>query len=1071
MFARSILTSLLFLFTGLQGIGEDRPGSPQAFPLAGSWRFELDPQNQGITDSWFKRPLADRCQLPGSTDENGFGNSPTTPPDYNVLTRLKSYVGPAWYQRDVDIPASWAGLRVTLSLERCHWETRLWVDGIERGMRDSLCVPHVYDLGQNLAPGSHQLTLRVDNTLKYDMGAWAHSTSEQTQTNWNGIIGRIELKAWGPVVVTNLQVYPDVDARRAKVRLKLLNFCPGTIPVHVRLGVSQDGASMGDAEVDIQAAPGETPVESDVQLSSSVKLWDEFSPVLCQLKAEVSATSDGRTLRDEASVEFGMRHLGVTEDKMFQMNGRPLLLRGTLECCIFPKTGYPSMDVDSWLRIFHIAQSYGLNHMRFHSWCPPEAAFVAADQTGFLLHVEAPQWVNNVGQVPDRDAFIEEEEARILQAYGNHPSFGFLCMGNELAGDPVFLQKLVKKGKDSDPRHLYTPSTWMCFGPEDQYRVMAIRGLQGPKTDHDFRKEVAQCPVPVISHEVGQWAVYPNMEEIEKYTGVLRPRNLELIREDLSNRHMLEQARDFTRASGALSVLLYKEEIEVLLRTPNHAGFQLLDLHDFPGQGTALVGTLDAFWDSKGLISPEAYRRFCGPTVPLLRIPKRTYNCSETFKAQAEIVHAGPKPLDRVQAVWSVKEANGQMIDSGSFPEASIPTGARKALGDIVVDLSHIKGPKKLTVSVGLKSTSIENDWDVWVYPDWKPLPDNPDTVSFPDSSGKKVSAVRAGKDILLFEDWDPAILQALESGRKVLFCPSRRSLSKSLPGSFTPVFWSPIWFKNGAQTMGILCDPHHPALSEFPTEFHTNWQWYDLLERSSSMVLDDLDPSFEPIVQVIDNFSRNHRLANLFEAKVGAGCLMVCSIDIRKDLENRPAAQQLRESLIHYMESKKFNPNHTLRPADLSLLFKSALSGSMVSLGATILSVDSQEPDNPATAAIDGDPDTCWHTQWRSAQPGHPHRVKIDLKREVKIAGFRYVPRQDMVNGRIRDYEFHVSQDGLNWGEPVARGQFESSAEEQKVLFKTPLQGRYVSLTALSEVQSQPFTSIAELDVIPDAP
>ncbi len=1029
--------------------------------LAGTWQFQLDPQDLGRQEKWFDRELSDRCKLPGSTDENGFGARNLRKPDYNYLSRIVEYVGPAWYEREVEIPAAWGGKRVTLLLERCHWETRVWVDGRYVGTQDSLCVPHVHDLTGILAPGKHRLTIRVDNSLKFDMGGAAHSTSEQTQTNWNGIVGRIELRATEPVWIDDVQIYPDVDKATRRVKLSIGNATGQAVAGNVLLTVASESAGAPGLvkKVPVSLAEGRGVLEIDLPISFDREppqgfwgpKWGEFSSELCTLYTSLEVATGRRSFVDRRRTKFGMRKLAVAENKQFTLNGRKIFLRGTLECCIFPRTGYPPTDVESWLRILRVAKSYGLNHLRFHSWCPPEAAFVAADRMGFLFHVEAPQWVDNTGRVPDRDRFIEEEVRRILDAYGNHPSFGFFCLGNELSGDASFLQKLVRQCKQRDPRHLYTPSTAWSFGPEDEYRVMVVRGLRGPGTDHDFRDQTAKEKVPVVSHEIGQWTVYPNLEEMKKYTGVLRPRNFELVRDDLAARGMLDQAADFTRASGLLMVLLYKEEIEVLLRTPGHAGFQLLDLHDFPGQGTALVGTLDPFWDSKGLISPEGFRRFCGPTVPLLRMKKRTFTTDEVFTAEAEIAHFGPAPIAGAMPVWSVRDHEGRQEAGSTWPSRDIPTGKLNPLGSLKLPLGGIAAPKKLTVTVGLQSTDVANDWDIWVYP-------------------AKLDPA-AGKDVLTSRSWNAETIAALASGRKVFLLAPRAGIAKAIPGSFTPVFWSPIWFRTGAGTMSILCDPKHPALARFPTDAHTNWQWYDLLQRSSTMVLDDAPASFRPIVQVIDNFSRNHRLGSLFEARVGKGRLVVSSIDLWSDLENRPAARQLRYSILAYMGSDAFRPQQELSVSTLSLLLKPAKPPVVQVLGAKVVKVDSQEWDNPGEAAIDADPSTCWHTQWRTTAPPHPHEIQIDLKRVVEMKGFRYLPRQDMANGRIAGYEFYTSRDAKEWGAPAAKGTFANEGKEQDVLFAKPQAGRFIRLVALSEVNAQAFAGVAELDIIPVRP
>ncbi|MCX5656026.1 MAG: glycoside hydrolase family 2, partial [Planctomycetota bacterium] len=670
---RAILGAALFLAVVPAMLPEPASGAENWCPwesLAGEWAFRLDPSNKGIEEKWFDAALPDRIKLPGSTDEGGYGTKNTRPPDFKYLARLVEYTGPAWYQREIEISATWKGKRITLFLERCHWESQVWLDGKPLGMQDSLCVPHVYELGVDLAPGKHRLALRIDNTKKYDVGKdVAHSVSEQTQTNWNGVIGRIELRATDPVWIEDVQVYPDVEKKSTRVRVMIGNATgnPASGTLEFVAVSPAERKTVARKPVEFKAAEGRTVVEADMALGDAVTLWDEFSPALYRMVVTLNGRAGDTPVNGEGLASFGMRKLSITPSKQLALNGRTIFLRGTLECCIFPLTGYPPMDVDGWLRVIRTAKSYGLNHLRFHSWCPPEAAFEAADREGFLFHVESPLWVHNLGKDKPRDDFVREEWLRILRAYGNHPSFGLFCVGNELNGDIGYLSGLVKLGQQTDPRHLYTSSTAWSLVPENEYNVVPIRGLRGPKTDHDFRADDAKHAVPVISHEIGQWTVYPNLEEIKKYTGVLRARNFEAVRDDLKAKHMLDLAPDFFLATGKLSVLLYKEEMEVLLRTPGHSGFQLLDLHDFPGQGTALIGALDPFWDSKGLIKPEEWRRFCGPTVPLLRMPKRTYTTGETFSAAAEIAHFGPADLKDAAPVWSIKDERGAEVAAGAF--------------------------------------------------------------------------------------------------------------------------------------------------------------------------------------------------------------------------------------------------------------------------------------------------------------------------------------------------------------------------------------------------------------------
>lgn len=1003
--------------------------------LAGRWRFELDPNNAGVTESWFAKSLPEVVKLPGSTDENKKGTPNDRKPDMQRLSRLYEYTGAAWYQRDITIPPDWKGKRITLFLERCHWETQVWLDGKPCAMQDSLCTPHIHELGADLQPGDHHLTIRVDNTIKYNIGGWSHSITEETQTNWNGIVGRIELRATPATWIESVQVYPDVASQTIKVKASVHSASKAVFELALAVSQAQPIVLRYGGFV------GEKTIETEIPVHGG-KTWDEFSPTLHELTTTLTVAGQ----QDVLHTSFGMRDFSVRK-KRLMLNGRKVFIRGTLECCIFPHTGYPPTDVNSWLRIFKICQSYGLNSMRFHSWCPPEAAFTAADQMGFLLQVEAPFWAFNVGKEPVRDQFIEAEVRRILDTYGNHPSFGMLCMGNELKGDTAFLQKLALLGKELDPRHLYTSSTAWSFGPNDMYNVKAVRGLHGPTTDVDFAAQDAESTVPIISHEISQWAVFPDLAEIPKYDGVLRARNFELLRDNLRKKHMLDQAAAFTQASGKLSAELYKEEIEVLLRTPGHGGFQILDLHDFPGQGTAVVGMLDAFWDSKGLITPSAFRRFCGPTVPLLRIAKRTYTTDETLTARVQVAHFGPTDIANAIPEWSIVDSKGSVVASGMLPARNLPTGDVSELGSISVSLSRITAPSKLTVTVSLKDTEFSNEWHIWVYP--------------------ARANIDAPKDVLVTSSPDEAVT-ALKAGRKALVLADRSSLVKSRPGSFNPVFWSPILFAHeAAKGMGVLCDPRHPALAAFPTDSYTNWQWYDLLTHSHNMVLDGTPAGFRPIVQIIDNFTKNQKLGNLLEARVGDGRLIVCSVDLSSDLDNRFVARQLLSSLLSYMGSPAFAPRQPLTFAELATFLGKAPQTNLQSLTAKVISVDSVDNVNIASNAIDGDPETFWDTQWGDDNPPYPHQITIDMQKPIDIAGFRYLPRQDMSNGWFADYEFYVSEDGTDWGVPAAKGTFTADAKEKTITLAEPRHGRFIRLVALTGVAGKPWAAIAELDII----
>lgn len=894
--------------------------------LAGRWHFRLDPYGLGI-----RLPLehdGTGIELPGSSDEAGKGY-PTREPQQHYLTRLYEYTGPAWYQRTVTVPEAWRGKRVVLFLERPHWETTVWLNDTYCGRQNSLSVPHVYDLGQ-VAPGDHTLTIRVDNSVKIAVGDanalggqtnLAHSTTDHTQTNWNGIVGRIELMATDAVWVDDVQAYPDPANACARVVVTIANATGAPIAGGLTLGAVAENTttphSMPDTEVSFAGAGERIVVDVSYAMPDATP-WDEFSPVLYALSVALAATpADGAnaassSFADSYVTRFGMRTF-TANGRRFELNGRPVFLRGTLECCIFPLTGYPPTDVPAWRRIIEIARAHGLNHLRFHSYCPPDAAFVAADEAGFMLHVEGPFWAE-FGSDPQIDAYAYAEGDRILARYGNHPSFCLMAVSNEPSGPDkdAFFAQILAHWRALDPRHQYTAGAgWPTIAANDFHSTPEPRsyrwgeGLDArfnalpPSTNIDYAAFAGSYDVPVVSHEIGQWTAYPGFGQIEKYTGVTRARNLESFRDSLTANGLLDRAEAFTMASGKLQTLLYKEDIEAALRTPEFGGFQLLDLHDFPGQGSALVGVLDAFWDDKGYVTPEAFREFCAETVPLASMPKLVWQANELFEAEALIAHFGPAPLTNTVVAWRIDDASGTALASGRLPAQDIPIGSGIALGRIEVPLHDMPTPSHLVLHLELEGRPYRNHWDLWVYP------------VAPD--------IDADSDVHVSEQLDAATMAVLQRGGSVLLLPTNERIPNEVAFGFTTAFWSTAWTSGQApHTMGLLCDPDHPALATFPTDFHSSWQWWEVTHGRKCLHIDALPAELEPLVSVIDDWFTNRRLALAFEAQVEGGRLLVCSADLRSRLDQRPVARQLLSSLLTYMRQPAFAPTTELDLATL---------------------------------------------------------------------------------------------------------------------------------------------------------
>jgi hypothetical protein len=902
--------------------------------LSGVWRFQIDSLDKGVSEQWFGKKLRGKISLPGSMTTNGKGDEITThtpwtgsiidsswfiKPQYaeyrksgNIkvpfwLQPIKYYKGAAWYQKTVNVPASWKNKHLELFIERSHWETTLWLDGKEIGMRNSLGTPHVFDLTNLLTTGTHQITIRIDNRVKdFNVGQNSHSISDHTQGNWNGMVGKLYLAAYPLVHLDDVQLFPDIKNKQVVVRAIIKNSEEKAAHCTIDLlatSLNNTTEKLSAITKEIKTQGDSTSIELIYPMGQHPLLWSEFHSNLYKMK--LILTSD---VKEEKEILFGMRDFS-TQGTQFTINGNLTFLRGTLECCIFPITGYPPTDVASWMRIFKICRSYGLNHMRFHSWTPPEAAFEAADHSGFYLSIECSSWANQdatIGDGKPLDQYIYDESNRVVKAYGNHPSFCMMVYGNEPAGKnhKAWLTGFVEYWKNKDARRLYTSgSGWPVINEADYNSTPDPRiqrwgeGLksvingQPPRSDYDWTNIISKWQHPTVSHEIGQWCVYPDFKEIKKYTGVLKAKNFEIFRDQLNKNGMGSLADSFLLASGKLQALCYKADIEAALRTPGFGGFQLLDLHDFPGQGTALVGVLSPFWEDKGYITGKEYSRFCNSIVPLARLPKMIYQNNEVLFVPVEVAQFGDGPLTNVTSQWNITDATGKILFQGQLPKVNIPLGNAFKLGEINQSLQKIKNAARLTLTISVANHS--NSWELFVYP-----------ASLPEKN----------QDVLVTQQLDAKAIETLNKGGKVLLTLKKGSVRGEKGGDiqigFSSIFWNTAWTHSQAPvSLGILCNPKHPALKDFPTEYYSNWQWWDAMTHSNAIRLDSVDKRLQPVVRVIDDWVTARPLGLVFECKVGKGKLIVSGIDLLTDNDKRPEARQLLYSLKNYMSSENFKP------------------------------------------------------------------------------------------------------------------------------------------------------------------
>ena len=910
----------------------------QLINLAGTWQTELG-----------------EITLPGTTDTNRKGKAIEKKDETTHLSRLYSFVGELAYSREITIPEDWYKKTILLHMERTK-PTQVFVDGKLVGKNNDISTCQTYDLTKFLKPGKHKLTISVDNSDKSvppQLLSNSHAYTEDTQTNWNGIIGNFFLEAIEEVHISKISIQTNAAEKSFVATIDIEGNLKKQATLKAILAIL--GNNYGSVIAN-DVLKGDKKNRRRVSLkfqSDSLQLWDEFHPTIYRLLVELEG-------HDIQELDFGLVDFKA-EGTQFTVNGRTTYLRGKHDACVFPYTGHVPMDMASWRRYLQICKGYGINHIRFHSWCPPEAAFMAADIEGVYLQPELPFWGDFKKEDSNLMSFLHKEGSNIIGQYGHHPSFVMFALGNELWGDIPSMKKFVDSFRHIDPSKLFTFGSNYYLGYQGwnegmDYFTTCRNGGEGwgnfnthtrgsfsfadaydggiinhfyPNSSMNFDEAVSKCQVPIISHETGQFQTYPDYNEIKKYRGVLYPYNMEIFRSRLEKAGMADQAEAFHRASGHWSVQLYKADIEMDLRTRGMAGFQLLDIQDYPGQGSAYVGILDAFMESKGITTPEEWKQWCNDVVPLALLPKFCYTNKEHLKGKIQIANYGKESLEGKTLYWSIissdKEKNKNTICGTGIitgKKITIPAGSGLLdVGTVDINLSNfplLKDPEKLTLYAYIEDTKYENSWPIWIYP----------AETTPETKG-----------ITVCNDLNDGVLKKLEAGAKVLLMAdstAARIVNEGAPLSETTVgglfqtdYWNYRMFKTISEnnkkpvspgTLGILTNPEHPIFRLFPTEEHTSWQWFPIVKNARPFILDNSPAQYRPVVQVIDNIERNHKLGLIFEFRVGKGSLLVCMSPLHQ-LQQYPEARQLYTSILNYMQSADFAPKTTISSAELRQL------------------------------------------------------------------------------------------------------------------------------------------------------
>lgn len=906
--------------------------------LAGSsWDFALRSKEEGMPDI-SDVGFADTITLPSTVQQ--MKKPPVTKERSDgFLTDPYRFEGYAFYRRTVTVSPQKPGCvdcEVFLSLERTRTST-VWINGKKAGTYNSLCTAHRYNITKLVQNGENEIIIAADNVSCPVTGG--HMTSQDTQTNWLGITGEIFIEFRSRLRFENIRLTPDVTAGTV--------FVSGTITGGDSISLT---AEVNGFKLKETVLTSENP--SFVYEMPNAEFWSEHNPVTYTMKIDFGG--------DTVKIPFGMRKF-ETRGTDFLLNGEKIFLRGKHDGMIFPMTGAAPTDTEGWLTVMKTAREHGINHYRFHTCCPPDAAFRAADELGIYMEPELPFWGTVEDEITEGQQYLIDEGFRILDEFANHPSFFAMSLGNELWGSKERLNDILGGYKQYDPRPLYTQGSnnfqfWPCVLENDDFFVgvrfskeRLFRGsyamcdaplghiqTDAPNSGYTYDEHIRPASVsteqggggtieiqygtgvktvsvgdsgefisavPVVSHEVGQYFMYPDYGEIQKYTGVLKPYNLEIFRERLEEAGLGKLADKFFRASGRFAAECYKNEIDTALRSRELSGFQLLDIQDFSGQGTALVGVLNAFMESKGIITSVEWRSFCSDRVILGCLPKFVFAAGEKVFMPVKLYQYAAKPDTNPIAEVRLTAGGETLAEYTVSANGSFKCGLFD-LGTAEVVMPECAEPKKVTLTINCRD--ICNRYILWVYP--------------------KVQA-EIPENAAVTNDWNAA-KAALAEGRNVLFMPSGLDDTNSVEGTYCTDFWNYPMFRSISEsmkkpvpvgTLGLLIDKAHPALAEFPSESYSTAQWYDIVNRSRTVILDGLD--IDPIVRTIDNCERNHNLGTVFEVKTGGGKLLVCSSDLTLSEDSLPC-KQLLKSLVDYAVSEDFRPAASADIAELDKIF-----------------------------------------------------------------------------------------------------------------------------------------------------
>ncbi|WP_042462348.1 glycoside hydrolase family 2 protein [Neobacillus dielmonensis] len=926
-----------------------KKGVRNRLSLNGTWHILLDPEDKLLPGDIFNHKGNSQINIPGSWEEQGFGQ-PSKHNPIGAWKKEREYVGTAWYSRKIYISEEMKDQSIKLVLRGVRWITRVYINNQLAGEGESLISDHVFDLTNYLTFGqANEIVIYVNNEMRYPLHE-SHIHSYHTATNWGGITGGAFLETTHKTSIETVKYQSDLENQKVEFEIEIKNSARLEHDSFLAFNI-YTGAEKLEVQHIEPLALTKSKMTVSLPFWDEVHYWDDDHPYLYKVTVDLI---ESETIVDQFELSVGIRKI-ETKGKTFLINNQPTFLRGYVDCCIFPQTGYPSWDKEHYRNQFKTVKEYGFNHVRLHGWTPPKPFWDAADEEGMLVQTELPHWsffYKERGKEPNSEVhqFLTRELKRIIDTLQVHPSFVLLSLGNELisAEGHEALNELVRLCRTLDPTRLYTDNTG--FGhlpPNDRegdyfiptlnhHKPITIDYAGTPNTYEDYHMITMQASKPLIGHEHGQFTMYVRPEEQDKYKGILQPHWLKTTMETLEKKNLLNRMHDYIAASGKLQARAYKENIERARRTSGLAGIQLLDIRDFPGQGHATTGVLDVFWDNKGTITPEEFRAFNDDAVLLMRSFERTLYAGERLQVDIDLSNYSKFDFAGCTLQWEV--VTGQAVyQTGAIIIPEAKSGEITSLGRIQVATPADESlPLTLKVMLRSEEKTLKNEWEFWTYKravlhkeskriwtDVQELRTSLFGAKFAGKIGFDGFSYKGAKDIDLAvsDHLSPELLQFLLDGGKAWIIAKEGNQFDEVKTRFLPIFWNYVWFPSQVgTTMGMIIHDH-PSLKNYPHDGTSNWNWFYLVDRAVALNLDTV-PQVEPIVEVIDNHNRGKHLTYSYEVNIGEGKLFVTSFNILPYLK-RPEAEALLHQYINYLMSEKFTPTSTLTVGELLGLFK----------------------------------------------------------------------------------------------------------------------------------------------------